>query len=70
MANNRLKYAYLVDSTHKLPMPGAGGRFFSAEGETIDMSNPFWIMCVKDCSVRLGEPPAQSAPVEKPVAKN
>jgi hypothetical protein len=50
----RFQVVRLADTTHKLPMPGAGGRLFPAEGELVDTWNPFWMMCLADGSVVLG----------------
>jgi uncharacterized membrane protein len=57
----RLQKAYLANPDEKLPMPGGSGRFFSAEGETVDSWDPFWKMCLKDGSLTL-TPPATLAP--------
>lgn len=41
----------LANLDHKLPMPDRGGRIFRKEGETVDISFPFWKRCLADGSI-------------------
>ena len=52
----------LADPSHTLPMPDRGGRKFLAEGEIVDLHDPFYASLVADGSLR--PKPPKAAPVE------
>jgi hypothetical protein len=56
MMTQTLVRARLANPDHKLPVPGTQRAFSPApDGETIDMSDPFWRMLVVDGSLVLVE---------------
>ncbi len=64
--------AVLSDTTHKLPMPDRGGRFFSqdlAAPETVDIFDPFYAALLADGSIRRACPVATAAAVEAKAAE-
>ena len=65
--------AVLSDTTHKLPMPDRGGRFFSqdlAAPETVDIFDPFYASLLADGSIRRACPVATAAAVEAKAAES
>ena len=51
---DRYRHVVARDPSHTVPVPGRPrGVFLAAEGERVDIHDPYWIMAINDGSVRL-----------------
>lgn len=61
-------FVKLADPSHKLPWPYVRGRFFSPEGETVDLDDAFWHRLLVDGSIVLADAPAAAPEKTAPSA--
>lgn len=50
-----VKFCRLENPEHKLPMPDRGGRYFSEDGEWVDVENPFYRQCIKEGCMKIDD---------------
>jgi hypothetical protein len=50
-----IKFCKLENPEHKLPMPDRGGRLFSADGERVNIEDPFYRLCLQQGCISVSK---------------